>query len=172
MKKIDIDNLKRDNIYATPKNFFEDFEGKIMQKTTELEQQKVHHILYSIPKKWYTMAASVVLLISLGIFLLPKKHKMEIILAKNTKTTNSNTTSTNASQHPQNNIITDNEVPLERKKVVNAPPIKKKTSVKKAEQKTNNTDENIDTFLASYSDKEINTLANDTENDTYLDIYF
>ena len=97
---------------------------------------------------------------------------MEIILAKNTKTTNSNTTSTNASQHPQNNIIIDNEVPLEREKIVNTPPIKKKTLVKKAEQKTNNINEDIDTFLASYSDKEINTLANDTENDTYLDIYF
>ena len=172
MKKIDIDNLKRDNIYATPKNFFEDFEGKIMQKTTELEQQKIHHIPYSIPKKWYTMVASVILLISLGIFLPHKKHKMEIILEKNTKTTNSNTTSTNASQHPQNNIMIDNEVPLEREKIVNVPPIKKKTLVKKTEQKTNNINEDIDTFLASYSDKEINTLANDTENDTYLDIYF
>ena len=61
---------------------------------------------------------------------------------------------------------------LEREKIVNTPPIKKKTLVKKAEQKTNNINEDIDTFLASYSDKEINTLANDTENDTYLDIYF
>ena len=84
-EKIDIDNLKRDNIYATPKNFFEDFEGKIMQKTTELEQQKIHHIPYSIPKKWYTMAASVVLLIGLGIFLPPKKHKMETHISKKHK---------------------------------------------------------------------------------------
>ena len=61
---------------------------------------------------------------------------------------------------------------MEREKIVNTPPIKKKTLVKKAEQKTNNINEDIDTFLASYSDKEINTLANDTENDTYLDIYF
>ena len=70
MKKIDIDQLERKNLYKVPTGSFEDLQSKVLSGLHQKEVKEVKKQAKIVSIGWkYAAAAAIVLLFGLGFFM-------------------------------------------------------------------------------------------------------
>ncbi|MDO5615141.1 MAG: hypothetical protein Q4G16_03050 [Cruoricaptor ignavus] len=181
MKNFDIEQLERKNIYKTPDNFFEGMQQRVLQQTTQKKMPETK--IFSLKKNWaYSLAAAVVVLFGIGIFINSINDEKQPQIAN--------------VQSEQNSFSTENEVEIknetsgietlqntETRLVVSEPNNnlqKQPTEVLvQPKNKINTTipnaklvqPETVEQALASFTSAEISEMSRDADLDVYLDLY-
>lgn len=194
MENFDIEHLERKNIYKTPDDFFARVQENVLKQTVGAEIKPLPVVQTSSAKNtwWYAVAAALVMLFGLGIYFNMNKGTAGPTVAKTVPQPVRRT----EIQPVQQSVVAINEVkeaasvakPEITKPV--APPVRKETvRYKKTEAKTlavrevaTKTDEKelkpalapaqvAEDILASLSKDDVALLANETQNDVYLELY-
>lgn len=206
MKKFDLENLERKNIYATPENLFEDIQERVLSGVKEFDLEKLERKnIYRVSEdlfeniqgkvlseikterkapvfqlKWgYAAAASLALIFGATfVYQLNSdgsqdgitENYVENIPEPKTEsqiayeTFASDLTSVeNADQRTENQVAVK---PAVSKKVINENPVKVKSKTSQTI-----TEADMNEYLDSFTSSEIAELANNSNQDIYLDLY-
>lgn len=206
MKKFDLENLERKNIYATPENLFEDIQERVLSGVKEFDLEKLERKnIYRVSEdlfeniqgkvlseikterkapvfqlKWgYAAAASLALIFGATfVYQLNSdgsqdgitENYVENIPEPKTEsqiayeTFASDLTSVeNADQRTENQVAVK---PAVSKKVINENPVKVKSKTSQTI-----TEADMNEYLDSFTSSEIAELANNSNQDVYLDLY-
>lgn len=180
MKSIDIEKLKRENIYQTPDDFFSEVQRNVLARIQEEKPQKTGKIIPLFRK--YAVAAAVLVFFGLGIFGFMNYFNNE------EKITNINN---GKPAEQQEKIITIEEKNNEEK-IAKNPNMEDKILIPLSpipipnmydvgfhedpiyyppSDEVQNIDKEIDEVLESYSSNELAALTTQVEQDIYLDIF-
>lgn len=180
MKKINIDELKKENIYTTPPHFFEEVQNNVLAKLKETPKKSDTGVIIPILKK-YSIAATLLILLSVGALFVFNSSKKSNNIAPNTNTYSLNTeeyienteTKTSPESISQEEIktVSPNIIVATTQKTIH----QNDKTVIKPQEKTSETTENfeqkVDEILSSYTSNELAVLTKQTEQDVYLDIF-
>lgn len=191
MEKFNIENLERKNRGQVPEHFFERMQENVLDRTVRAEAKTVPLQPRARRKvSWgYAIAAALAIIFG-SIFIfnqtesnkeLPTKAIAENVdFNENTITANENTKPDADIIEPNENIAAiantdeiasvDKEVKTEINSTSKMMAKNEKTTKVTAKSKVQ-TQENVDFILESFTADEIATLAKNTENDIYLDLY-
>lgn len=169
MKKIDIEKWER-KTPKLPENFFEEMQEKVLDKTVRVEKQPVRR--FRINPAWAS-AAAIAVVFGISFFVNFKNKNVEVIQNPQ-MVQNENHSNLNQRQNtePQTDIVSQ-EV------VENQPYTESKTSFAGqsldtvSEQKVKNlsTKLKMEEVLNVMSEEELQELATNYEQDTFLDLY-
>lgn len=178
MKKIDIDNLKKENIYRLPENFFGNMQSEVFSKIKEPQTPIYHLENRKNPFRKYALAAAITLLlagITTWMMLGSTDNRDNHIVTTDTKEFNNYTEETT-----QNTIVETEKTPVimaeNTAKESMSTPLKQENLTPQKEEnsspkKTQISDENIENMLSVYSQNELAILSQEAENDIYLDLF-
>lgn len=179
MKKIDIDQLKRENIYHTPPNFLEEVQNNVFSKITENQKSEPKGKI--IPLFWkYAVAAAIVLFVSIGGFWLinTSETKSENITTTNTKISKEEFIPNNISNNSVELSSENEKIPTEKIEnttthlAKNTPtPKQKNIPIKQENINPSNIEENTEEILSLYTQNELAILTKEVQNDVYLDLF-
>lgn len=178
MKKIDINSLKKENIYHLPENFFGNMQSEVFSKIKEPQTPIYHLENNKNPFRKYALVAAIALLlagITTWMMLGSTDNKESLISKTNTEETsiyNEGTTRNTIEKTESTPMIiaenSRNEHNLTALKQEKTPTNKEENSSPK---KTIISDENIEDILSVYSQNELAILSQEVENDVYLDLF-
>lgn len=183
MNHFDIEKLNRKNIYKTPEQLFEKVQDNVLKQT--VGKGKTTHTIGSNRTLWYAIAAAVVLLFGIGLFITPIGDTLPndaLAQTEGTDTTyESNVEQPYHENTPENDLktelseinpITDNEPYLaqnETSSKVQSPTTR--TTNSKRSSNTVKKAENVEQIVASFTSADITELSKEAEVDVYLDLY-
>ena len=169
MKKIDIEKWER-KTPKLPENFFEEMQEKILDKTVRAEKQPVKR--FKINPAWAS-AAAIAVVFGISFFVNVKNKNVEV--TQNPQMVQTENVSTlNQEQNTQPQIDAINQEAVE-----NQPYTESKTSfagqssdvVSKQKVKNLSTKLKMEEVLNVMSEEELQELATNYEQDTFLDLY-
>lgn len=189
MKNFDIEKLERKNFYKTPTNFFEKVQENVLNETVfkenkvvELQPQRKQNL------NWIYAAATLVFIFG-GLFIFNQYSEVNAENTENNLIASGESNAVNNSQSEnkdetesvknyytftddlnkieEKNTRSTAETPIEIKK----PTIKKTKTIARKIETNVQPQEQVDLLLETFSEEEIATLAQNTENDIYLDLY-
>ena len=169
MKKIDIEKWER-KTPKLPENFFEEMQEKVLDKTVRAEKQPVKR--FKINPAWAS-AAAIAVVFGISFFVNFKNKNVEVIQnPQMVQTENVSTLNQEQNTEPQTNIVS-------QEAVENQPYTESKTSFAGqssnavSEQKVKNlsTKLKMEEVLNVMSEEELQELATNYEQDTFLDLY-
>lgn len=183
MNHFDIEKLNRKNIYKTPEQLFEKVQDNVLKQT--VDKGKATYSIGSNTTLWYAIAAAVVLLFGIGLFITPIGDTLPndaLAQTEGTDTTyESNVEQPYQENTPENDLktelseinpITDNEPYLaqnETSSKVQSPTTR--TTNSKRNSNTVKKAENVEQIVASFTSADITELSKEAEIDVYLDLY-
>ena len=169
MKKIDIEKWKR-KTPELPENFFEEMQEKVLDKTVRVEKQPVRR--FRINPAWAS-AAAIAVVFGISFFVNVKNKNVEVIQSPQ-MVQNENASTPNQGQNTEYQTDIVNQEAVE-----NQPYTEPKTSFAGqsldavSEQKVKNlsTKLKMEEVLNVMSEEELQELATNYEQDTFLDLY-
>ena len=186
MKNFDIENLERKNICEVPDDFFAKMQENVLKATVESTP------VYSIPEAegrknwWYAAAAAVALLLGTTFFL--NRGNTETAMADNTQTkgksavlsapastVNSIEEPTESAQNYHTFVSDLTSVEKENQTVTKTEEVLAANKTKAAPAKTAKptvTAVPVEQILENFSEEDLEMLAQNTEQDIYLDLYY
>ena len=181
MKNFDIEKLDRKNIYKTPENFFDKIRENVLYNA-ELNKKEVAKPAKIFKLNWgYAVAASLVLVFGMTMFLQQDNHVVEVNTQPKTIATTENTTpeATIAYQTLASDIESVEKENKKPEKISTlAIPQKKSESIAIASTKIkpNTTipvvsEAQFEQVMAGLSYTEIADVGKGAEQDVYLDLY-
>lgn len=168
MKNLDLEKLKRDNIYPVPEHLFEGIQSSVFSQLS-LHRGRGSNIKIIELFKKYSIAAAVVLIFSVGGLILFKHQREETLPAKRGEVLLTHQVDTTAEVQPHTEIEEEKIHYTAVKTIIpeTNPPVQNLHTITHK-----NIDKNIDELISSYSNVEINQLVNESEPDVYLDIFY
>lgn len=169
MKKIDIEKWER-KTPKLPENFFEKMQEKVLDKTVRMEKQPVKR--FKINPAWAS-AAAIAVVFGISFFINFKNKNVEVIQnPQMVQTENVPTLNQEQSAEYQEDVVS-------QEAVENQPYTESKTSLAGqssdavSEQKIKNlsTKLKMEEVLNVMSEEELQELATNYEQDTFLDLY-
>ena len=169
MKKIDIEKWERKSP-KLPENFFEDMQEKILDKTVRAEKQPVKR--FKINPAWAS-AAAIAVVFGISFFVNVKNKNVEVTQnPQMVQTENVSTLNQEQSAEYQADVVN-------QEAVENQPYTESKTSfagqssdvVSKQKVKNLSTKLKMEEVLNVMSEEELQELATNYEQDTFLDLY-
>ena len=179
MKEFDIDKLKRENIFKTPKGFFDEMQSKVLQEITPIPQRR------SMNLNWvYGAAAAVALTVGVSVFVKSDPAEEIPAIAKIVSMDEAPTTYTLSEFKPQKEELVALEV-LEKDLTAVAAISENKNAkensisveparnieTQKESRVSPNPEAQVDQILASFTSAELSAVGRNTEQDIYLDLY-
>ena len=169
MKKIDIEKWER-KTPELPENFFEEMQEKVLDKTVRAEKQPVRR--FKINPAWAS-AAAIAVVFGISFFVNVKNKNVEVIQSPQ-MVQNENASTPNQGQNTEYQTDIVNQEAVE-----NQPYTEPKTSFAGqsldavSEQKVKNlsTKLKMEEVLNVMSEEELQELATNYEQDTFLDLY-
>ena len=169
MKKIDIEKWKR-KTPELPENFFEEMQEKVLDKTIRVEKQPVKR--FKINPAWAS-AAAIAVIFGISFFINFKNKNVEVIQNPQMVQTE-NVPTLNQEQGAEYQVDIVNQEAVE-----NQPYTESKTSfagqssdvVSKQKVKNLSTKLKMEEVLNVMSEEELQELAINYEQDTFLDLY-
>lgn len=181
MKNFNVENLERKNIYKTPDDFFAKMQDAVVNQTAELKPAKKEGRI--VKMNWtYAAAAAVAMIFGVGLFITQDNEGASVSTEQmNVNKISGAATNSLSGDKPiteeaialktlEEDLIVINESEEEKHAVVQARP----QQVAKAEmamQEETVTETHIDQIISEIPSSEFAVLANNTENDIYLDLY-
>ncbi len=183
MNHFDIEKLNRKNIYETPEQLFEKVQNNVLKQTVDAE--KTTHTIGGSRTLWYAIAAAVVLLFGIGLFITSISDTLPNDALAQTEGTD--TAYESNVKQPYHKISPENDAKTELSEinpiVENEPylaqnetsakiqsPATKTTNAKRNNNATKTT-ENVEQIVASFTSADITELSKEAEVDVYLDLY-
>ena len=169
MKKIDIEKWKR-KTPELPENFFEEMQEKVLDKTIRVEKQPMKR--FKINPAWAS-AAAIAVIFGISFFINFKNKNAEVIQNPQlVQTENHSNLNQRQNTEPQTDIVS-------QEAVENQPYTESKTSfagqssdvVSKQKVKNLSTKLKMEEVLNVMSEEELQELATNYEQDTFLDLY-
>ena len=169
MKKIDIEKWER-KTPELPENFFEEMQEKVLDKTVRVEKRPVKR--FKINPMWAS-AAAIAVVFGISFFVNVKNKNVEVIQSPQ-MVQNENASTPNQGQNTEYQTDIVNQEAVE-----NQPYTEPKTSFAGqsldavSEQKVKNlsTKLKMEEVLNVMSEEELQELATNYEQDTFLDLY-
>ena len=169
MKKIDIEKWER-KTPKLPENFFEEMQEKVLDKTVRAEKRPVKR--FKINPMWAS-AAAIAVIFGISFFINFKNKNVEVIQNPQ-MVQNENVSTLNQEQNAEYQVDVINQETVE-----NQPYTESKTSFvgqssdAVSEQKVKNlsTKLKMEEVLNVMSEEELQELATNYEQDTFLDLY-
>ncbi len=168
MKNLDLEKLKRENIYQTPEHLFEGVQSRVFSQLS-LHKSSVSNAKVIELFGKYAVAAAVVLIFSIGGFVLFKHQGEETLPANREEVLLTYQEDTAIEVQPHTEIEEEKIHYTAVKTIIpeTNPPVQNLHTIMHK-----NIDKNIDELISSYSNVEINQLVNESEPDVYLDIFY
>ena len=169
MKKIDIEKWER-KTPELPENFFKEMQEKVLDKTVRVEKQPVKR--FKINPAWAS-AAAIAVIFGISFFVNVRNKNVEVIQNPQVvQTENHSNLNQRQNTEPQTDIVS-------QEAVENQPYTESKTSFAGqsldtvSEQKVKNlsTKLKMEEVLNVMSEEELQELATNYEQDTFLDLY-
>ena len=169
MKKIDIEKWER-KTPELPENFFEEMQEKVLDKTVRTEKQPVKR--FKINSAWAS-AAAIAVVFGISFFVNVKNKNVEVTQnPQMVQTENVSTLNQDQNTEPQTDIVNQEAAD-------NQPYTESKTSfagqsldaVSKQKVKNLSTKLKMEEILNVMSEEELQELATNYEQDTFLDLY-
>ena len=169
MKKIDIEKWER-KTPELPENFFEEMQEKVLDKTVRAEKRPVKR--FKINPAWAS-AAAIAVIFGLSFFVNVKNKNVEVTQnPQMVQTENVSTLNQDQNTEPQTDIVNQEAAD-------NQPYTESKTSfagqsldaVSKQKVKNLSTKLKMEEILNVMSEEELQELATNYEQDTFLDLY-
>lgn len=183
MNHFDIEKLNRKNIYKTPEQLFEKVQDNVLKQTVDAE--KTTHTIGGNRALWYAIAAAVVLLFGIGLFItsisdtlpndaLAQTGGTDTAYESNVKQPYHKTSPENDAKTELSEInpIVENEPYLAQNETsakIHSPTTK--TTNAKRNNNATKTTENVEQIVASFTSADITELSKEAEVDVYLDLY-
>ena len=177
MKHLDIEQLERKNIYKTPDHFFEKIQENVMKDFSENQNQQKPQIGRKTNGNWWYAAASLVLLAGAAwVFSsIPSEEANNIVRNNDIRETISPPTQIQNMPKPETeNYITlanDLTIAAEVHQKEKQPATKIKEIADQRAEITFTGAQQIEQILDVLTAEEIASLAQNTEQDIYLDLY-
>ncbi len=177
MKHLDIEQLKRENIYKTPDQFFEKIQENVMKDFSENHQPQFPQIGRKIYRNWWYAAASLVLIAG-AAWMFSSTHSEEdssFIQNNTVSETPERSVEIQNTMEPatENYMVLANDLTIlaeEHQKEEQATAKTSQTPVQRTEA-TFTGAQQIEQILDVLTAEEIASLAQNTEQDIYLDLY-
>lgn len=172
MKSIDIEQLKRKNIYKTPNNFFDDVQDNVLKNTVDKDRHSIGFKPNNyLVKWWYAVAAIFVLGFGIiGIFMIENNPVEERLIVQQ---------SSEGTGHPmQNSVDLEQTVPFSRESLVSSAigfreDLSDKQSLKTSKKANHQEDVyTYDDWIKTLSIEDLAELSHNVEDDIYLDLYY
>ena len=169
MKKIDIEKWER-KTPELPENFFEEMQEKVLDKTVRVEKRPVKR--FKINPAWAS-AAAIAVVFGISFFVNVKNKNVEVTQnPQMVQTENVSTLNQDQNTEPQTDIVNQEAAD-------NQPYTESKTSfagqsldaVSKQKVKNLSTKLKMEEILNVMSEEELQELATNYEQDTFLDLY-
>lgn len=182
MKNFDIENLERKNIYEVPDDFFAKMQENVLKATVETTPLSIEEAPAKKKNWWYAAAAAVAVLLGSAFFLnreagasdfaqnnAPAKHAAGLTQEKSNQKTavqksvaadNYHTLVADLTSVEKENQTREQPEVVAQKKTV--------TAAKTAHQKN---EAPVEQILEGMTEEDLNMLAQNTEQDIYLDLY-
>ncbi|WOC52012.1 hypothetical protein BPO_1365 [Bergeyella porcorum] len=184
MNHFDIEKLNRKNIYKTSEQLFEKVQDNVLKQTVDAE--KTTHTIGGNRTLWYAIAAAVVLLFGIGLFITSISDTLPNDALAQTEGTD--TAYESNVKQPYHKISPENDAKTELSEInpiiENEPylaqnetsakiqsPATKTNQYKKEITTLRKTTENVEQIVASFTSADITELSKEAEVDVYLDLY-
>ena len=169
MKKIDIEKWER-KTPELPENFFEEMQEKVLDKTVRAEKQPVKR--FKINPMWAS-AAAIAVVFGISFFVNVKNKNAEVIQnPQMVQTENVSTLNQEQNTEPQTDIVnqevTENQSYTESKTSFAGQSL---DAVSEQKVKNLSTKLKMEEVLNVMSEEELQELATNYEQDTFLDLY-
>ena len=169
MKKIDIEKWER-KTPKLPENFFEEMQEKVLDKTVRVEKRPVKR--FKINPVWAS-AAAIAVIFGISFFVNFKNKNVEVIQnPQMVQTENVSTLNQEQNTEPQIDTV-DQEVAGNQSYTESKTSFAGQSSDAVSEQKVKNlsTKLKMEEVLNVMSEEELQELATNYEQDTFLDLY-
>ena len=169
MKKIDIEKWKR-KTPELPENFFEEMQEKVLDKTVRVEKRPVKR--FKINPAWAS-AAAIAVVFGISFFVNFKNKNVEVTQnPQMVQTENISTSNQQQNTEPQIDVVgqevTENQAYTESKTSFAG---QGSDAVSKQKVKNLSTKLKMEEVLNVMSEEELQELATNYEQDTFLDLY-
>ena len=169
MKKIDIEKWER-KMPELPENFFEEMQEKVLDKTVRAEKRPVKR--FKINPAWAS-AAAIAVIFGISFFVNFKNKNVEVIQnPQMVQTENVSTLNQLQNTEPQIDVtvqeVTENQLYTESKTSFAG---QSSDAVSKQKVKNLSTKLKMEEVLNVMSEEELQELATNYEQDTFLDLY-
>ena len=183
MKNFDIENLERRNIYQVPDDFFAKMQENVLKET--VETTPIVPLQPTVKKKnwWYAAAAAVTVLLGSAFFFNQGNAGNNVAANDNSTVKSENSaaksiadadvTVTKDAAENYDTFVSDLTSVEKGNQTVTKPEPLAKNDVKPsvASKKTVSPEVPVEQILEGLSEEDLIILANNTEQDVYLDLY-
>lgn len=180
MENLDIDKLERKNVYKVPENFFAEMQQKVLAETAPKKEAKIFKLNWA-----YSAAAAVALLFGITFFVTQNENAVNAndnqVIASNI---NQDQVSDKIKEQQKADAaiayktfeedltsVTENNQKEEQGTIAQ---VSEKTNINSAPKKkeiTATPEVQVDQILANFTSTELATVAKNSEQDIYLDLY-
>lgn len=181
MKNFDLEQIKNRQLYEMPKEFYEKMQENVLEQTTA--KNKIIPLKPRRNLNWvYAAAASMAVLFGGTYFFQNEDTNENKLMASKQNQSGKIETKNSLVENSELNVTQNYTEPTKNKNIlastegnINTKTIAKKSILVKAENKKpikiSKSEDQIDFLLENFTAEEMATLAKNSDNDVYLDLY-